>query len=140
MSDVELLIEDGILLKRYTRPWTPQGHGAAPAGWTPERDEWVLKQADTLQAEKQGLPREIALQAAVIERGEQLNAQRLPWPGWVPITVRNDPKISQAYRQLFIDTNSGINEGNVMAQSAQARATLPPDGRYVLRGKKMEQA
>jgi hypothetical protein len=138
---MDLLIENGILLKPYDLAWTPNGWAAAPAGWTPDRDARVLAQADEIQRAEPATPREFALLAAEKKRGRELYRKRHPWHGWVPVTARADRKISRAYRQYFMDMNPDvINEGNVMSGAARARAAWPPDGRYIFRNGKIQRA
>ena len=120
---MNLLVERGLLLKPYTRPFdTETGqHLPAPPGWTPDRDEWVEHKATELQekAIAAGVPvgREAALQAAEKLAGERLIEARLPWPGWVPAKHDEDEKLTRAYAKL-----------------AQKLDQWPPDGRYVWRG------
>ena len=130
---MNLLIESGILLKPFVRPWTPDGWGRVPPGWTPDRGEWVLARADELQRESPDLPREFALLQAEQDHGEALHAQRKPWPGWVPVDARRDGDISRAYRELFMRMNPDRAPG-----LPSSGAQWPGDGRYRFVGGRME--
>jgi hypothetical protein len=126
---MDLLIEQGHLLKPHARTWHPSGWGHAPAGWTPDRGDWVQNRADELQqaVEQEGsiLPREFALLKAEQAHGELLHKARKPWPGWVPILPKRDKEISRAYRELFQRMNPD-RAPDLPAKAAQ----WPGDGRY----------
>jgi len=127
-----LLIEHGQLLKPYARPWRPDGWGPAPPGWTAADDEWIEQRtAELMDGWRKVLEKEpvlaIAKQQARQERGELLQAERKPWPGWVPTNPRADRRITRAYRELFKAMN-----GN------GAKVKWPPDGYYVFANGKMQ--
>jgi hypothetical protein len=140
MPKAELLIEDGILLKRFARPWTPSGWGWVPKGWTPDRDEWVQERALELRTSRRldgyPIPAELALRDASLENGKRLYALREPWPGWVPTNPRDDPEITVAYRRSFIDLNAELEAG-AKPKPEEVHARWIPDGRYALKRGRM---
>lgn len=135
---MDLLVENGILLKPYTLAWAPKGWGHKPKGWTPGNNEWITQRIEELQRETPGMHETIARIKAEQEYGQRLHAKRQPWSGWVPVNARSDLRISRAYRQFFIDMNPDIDGGNVMSKTAQEHAEWPPDGRYRYRKGELE--
>jgi hypothetical protein len=132
---ITLLIENGMLLKPYTLPWKPDGWNPPP-GWTPKRGKWVRDYADKLQRVTPTLPREFALETAETEHGKFLQSKKLPWPGWIFITVERDPDISRAYRELFVKMNPQI--ATLPLDQLRLKAKYPPDGFYKFHKRKME--
>ena len=143
MPDTKLLIEHGQLLKPYARPWRPDGWGPAPPGWTAADDEWIENRATELMdgwrktLEAEPVPA-IARNQARQERGELLQAERKPWPGWVPTNPRTDPRITRAYRELFKAMNTHIEPPLTPNKIEHVEVTWPPDGYYVFANGKMQ--
>ena len=135
---IELLIENGILLKRWTVAWTPDGWSRRPHGWTPDRDEWVVTRAKELQSKEPNMFLEFALRKAEVERGQMLYKQRQPWPGWVTVSLnKEDKKIREAYRQLFVKLNPEYPEDSKPNVRMADPVKWVPDGRYIFRNGEM---
>ena len=134
---ITLLIENGMLLNPYTLPWRPDGW-KVPDGWTPKRGKWIQEYANTLQKTNPNLPREMALKTAETQRGEFLQGKKMPWVGWIFITVEKDPDISRAYRELFVRMNPQIDK--LPIAQLRLKAKQPPDGFYTYHKRKMELA
>jgi hypothetical protein len=149
---MRLMIEGGILMKEYALPWRPGGYNHKD-GWTADnRNEWVRNQADELVEDYKRKQRHdggsidpallenarfLFLQQATREHGEYLKEKRLPWPGWIPVSVRDrhDKQVCKAYRAYFVQINPAY-EG--VPPNLQLHAVWPPDGFYEFDGKVME--
>jgi hypothetical protein len=116
-----ILIEDGMLLKPYVRPWKPGGWDPAPPGWTAYRTDEVVTEGERIVVEE-GIPFEMALQRAALEDGKRRKEAHHPWPGWVPISVARDRGILKAFQALVREMGS-----------------YPPDGKYQINDGVMEQ-
>jgi len=124
---MNLLIENGQLLKPYALPWSPDGW-TRPPGWTPDRTPGMRERFRLLQAKNQDVPEPLLWHQIEQDEGEYLHAARRPWPGWVmvpapsmPSATKEDRRISKAYRALFVERGRDV-----------------PDGRYRLRNGRME--
>lgn len=141
---MDLLIENGILLKPFSAPFDIlEGKHIIPDGWTPARTPEMQASFDELKAEasETEVPDFLLWKKAELERGKQLAQFRRPYPGWFPVRPRTDKKIVKAYRALFVqmnpDANKRIRAGKIWSGP---KAEYPPDGRYLLRGGTMERA
>ena len=142
MANTDLLVENGQLLKSYSRPWRPEGWGAPPPGWTAADDEWIAARAQELMdgwrkvLDQEPTP-DIAYNQARQERGQHAQDERRPWAGWVPTNPRADPKVTKAYRELFKAINDDLNFPMPTAVLEKKAVRWPPDGRYVFSKGKM---
>lgn len=139
-----LKIEDGILIKQYSRPFKDGQFAAPPAGWTPDDGgQWVEDRVYQLQAERKK-NREIpswffAIRQAAVEQGRVFREKRQPWPGWVPVGLgQHDRKIRKAYREYFVELNkdSVTRDKNNSSVEQIQQALRPPDGFYDLKNGK----
>lgn len=131
---MNLKIENGILLKPYTAPYTRKqggGHKIRP-GWTPERTPEMHARFEELRAERDDIPAFLLWKQVEHERGQQLAKLRRPYPGWFPVGPKSDPDIVRAYRELFRRMNPG-SEKRVKLGSVRSGPPVqyPPDGDYV---------
>lgn len=123
---MELLIEDGILLRPYTLAWRREGW-RSPPGWTPKRTPAMYELFEKLKEQLPDAPDLYLWDGIERVEGQQRFRERQPWPGWVPLPAPSFPNatpedkaISSAYREL-----------------CQREGAMPADGRYVFERRRM---
>lgn len=142
---MNLLIENGQLLKPRSLPWQPTGW-AIPKGWTPERTPEMEVQFDKSQAALPDAPPFVLWAQIQNDEGKRLQLARRPWLGWVmvpsplsPVATKQDKRVSRAYRRLYSELNVEYSKfiDNKLKPPPGVKLTVPPDGRYVFRGGRM---
>lgn len=141
---MNLLLENGQLLKPHALPWSPGGW-VIPDGWTPERTTEMHGRFELLRADNPDAPAFLLWQQIEKDEGEYLHAARRPWPGWVMVpsphsakATKEDRRIGKAYKALFIEMNPQYEELVKAGKRPPGDVEWPPDGRYRLRNGKME--
>ena len=131
---MNLLIENGILLKPYSAPLGRDGKHRRLKGWTPDRTSYEINaRFDEFKAKSPDMPDYLIWAQVENEEGKRLAMLRRPWPGWIPVpapvsgkATDEDRRISKAYRELFQRMNP--ERGNNAHKLPEAE--WPPDGLY----------